>query len=68
MMSAVQEHGGDAIFLGIGSPTYGGHHSPSFDADEDMMAWGVDLLSAMCAALAHGRDEDSEEKDTGPTG
>lgn len=44
LMNQVSRSKGKASFLGIGSPTYGGHHNPEFDFDEDMMLWGVNVL------------------------
>ncbi|CAH0529862.1 amidohydrolase [Vibrio hippocampi] len=44
LMNAVNENNGSASYLCLGSPTYGGHHHPSFDFDEDMLVYGVDIL------------------------
>ena len=32
------------MFVGLGSDTRGGHHSSTFDFDEDLLLWGVDIL------------------------
>ena len=36
--------GGEATFIGLGCDTRGGHHNPTFDIDEDLLQWGVDIL------------------------
>ena len=38
------ERGGEATYIGLGCNTRGGHHSPTFDIDEDLLMWGVDIL------------------------
>lgn len=40
----VQQNGGQATHLLLGCDTRGGHHNPTFDFDEDMLAWAVDVL------------------------
>ena len=50
----VQENGGQATHILFGCDTRGGHHNPSFDFDEDLMAWAVDVLAC---ALAAPRDQ-----------
>ena len=44
LMQKVQDGGGEAVFMGLGCGTRGGHHNPSFDFDEDLMYWGVAIL------------------------
>ncbi len=44
LMRKVQEGGGEATYLCLGCPVRGGHHTASFDFDEDLMTWGVDVL------------------------
>ena len=44
LMNAVQKGGGEATFIGLGCNTRGGHHNPTFDIDEDLLQWGVDIL------------------------
>ncbi|MGB9955596.1 amidohydrolase [Haloferax prahovense] len=44
LMRAVKENGGKATFVGIGGNT-GGHHTPTFDIDEDCLLIGVAVLS-----------------------
>ncbi|MEV0804986.1 amidohydrolase [Micromonospora sp. NPDC050200] len=45
-MRHVQERGGLAGYLLVGSGTYGPHHSPTFDLDEAVLAPAADLLAA----------------------
>jgi aminobenzoyl-glutamate utilization protein A len=45
LMREVQEHGGLACYLGIGSDSPGGHHTPTFDVDEEALGLGVDVLA-----------------------
>ncbi len=52
LMREVTNKGGKAVFVGLGCPTYGGHHSSKFDFDEDMMAWGVDIFWGMAQRIA----------------
>jgi aminobenzoyl-glutamate utilization protein A len=44
IMNEVLKHGGMTTYIGIGSPTYGGHHNEKFDFDEDVLIRGVDIL------------------------
>ena len=44
IMEQVQKNGGQASYMGIGSPTRGGHHNEKFDFDEDLMLVGVEIL------------------------
>jgi aminobenzoyl-glutamate utilization protein A len=43
-MRRVQERGGTATYLAIGSDLPGAHHTPRFDIDESVLGPGVDLL------------------------
>lgn len=47
MMRAVQEVGGTAGYLLLGSTGPGAHHAADFDIDEGVLALGVDLLEAL---------------------
>jgi len=51
MSRAVQDRGGEASHLLIGSPTRGGHHNSRFDFDEDLLAWAEDVFYAMVAGM-----------------
>ncbi len=44
LMRSVQENGGLAAYIGLGTPTYGGHHNSKFDFDEKIMLTGKKLL------------------------
>ena len=44
MMNEVNRSGGSASYLCLGSQTFGGHHHPEFNFDEDMLLYGVDIL------------------------
>lgn len=44
MMSAVQQQGGKAVYMGFGSEMAAVHHNPSFDFDEKVLPFGVCVL------------------------
>lgn len=44
LISRVQEEGGKATFVGIGSTTPSGHHTPKFDIDESSLDVGRDVI------------------------
>lgn len=46
MMNHVQERSGQATYIGIGSDISGGHHTPTFDIDEDCIEIAVNLLES----------------------
>jgi aminobenzoyl-glutamate utilization protein A len=46
-MHHVQSRGGIATYVGLGTPTYGGHHNPLFDIDERVIPSGVELFSRL---------------------
>ncbi len=45
LMQAVQDNGGKACYVGIGTDHPGGHHSATFDVDEESLQHGVDVLT-----------------------
>ena len=55
LMRAVQEQGGLATYVGIGTDHPGGHHTPTFDVDEESIAIGVDLLSETIRSISSRR-------------
>ncbi|WP_126663320.1 amidohydrolase [Haloterrigena salifodinae] len=55
LMQAVQENGGEACYVGIGTDHPGGHHSATFDVDEASIAHGVDVVSGAIERLGRGR-------------
>jgi aminobenzoyl-glutamate utilization protein A len=46
-MQYVQSHGGIATYVGLGTPTKGGHHNPLFDIDERVIPSGVELFARL---------------------
>lgn len=51
MMERVQSSGGKALFLLLGTPTFGGHHSTTFDLDETVIRNGAELFAALYEAI-----------------
>ncbi|MBX0285939.1 amidohydrolase [Haloarcula salinisoli] len=51
LMDRVQENGGRASYVGIGTNHPGGHHTPTFDVDERSLAIGVDVLAGAIERL-----------------
>jgi aminobenzoyl-glutamate utilization protein A len=45
LMRAVKDNGGTASYVGIGGGNPSGHHTPTFDVDEDCLPIGVSVLS-----------------------
>ncbi len=45
LMRRVQEQGGEAAYVGIGTDHPGGHHSATFDVDETSIGIGVETIS-----------------------
>lgn len=46
-LERVQARGGQAVFLGLGSPTGGGHHHPAFELDEAVFEPTIELLARL---------------------
>mgnify|MGYP000341223035 CR=1 FL=1 len=57
LMQRVQEHGGIAAYVGIGTDHPGGHHTPTFDVNERDIAVGIDLIAGVVADLAADETE-----------
>ena len=55
LMRRVQEHGGEAAYVGVGTDHPGGHHTPTFDVAERDIAVGIDLLAGVVGDLAGER-------------
>jgi Peptidase family M20/M25/M40. len=51
LMRAVQEAGGDATYVGIGTDHPGGHHTATFDVDEESLMIGVETITRSILAL-----------------
>ncbi|MFC7232796.1 amidohydrolase [Saliphagus sp. GCM10025308] len=45
LMREVQQHGGLACYVGVGTDHPGGHHTSTFDVDEASLRHGVDVLA-----------------------
>jgi aminobenzoyl-glutamate utilization protein A len=54
LMRRVQERGGQAGYLCIGTDHPGGHHTATFDVDEASLSIGVDVLTGAVRSLAGG--------------
>ncbi len=52
MMERVQSRGGRALFVLFGAPVCGGHHSTTFDVDEEVIRNGAEFLAAMQQAVS----------------
>jgi aminobenzoyl-glutamate utilization protein A len=55
LMQSVQDHGGLACYVGIGTDHPGGHHTATFDVDEDSLTVGVDVLVGAIERVAETR-------------
>jgi len=55
LMRHVQERGGKASFVGVGTDHPGGHHTSTFDVDEASLPIGVALLADSIRRLAEER-------------
>ena len=55
LMRRVQERGGKAAYVGIGTDHPSGHHTPTFDVDEDSVRIGVEVLSGAIRQAAKTR-------------
>ena len=52
LMQAVQDNGGLACYVGVGTDHPGGHHTSTFDVVEDDIAVGIDVLSESILQVA----------------
>lgn len=55
LMNAVQENGGKACYIGLGTDHPDGHHTSKFDVDEESLRIGVETLSKAITALGEDR-------------
>jgi aminobenzoyl-glutamate utilization protein A len=55
LMREVQENGGHAAYVCIGTDHPGGHHTATFDVDEESIAIGVDCLADAIHEIAEQR-------------
>jgi aminobenzoyl-glutamate utilization protein A len=51
LMRRVQERGGLATYVCVGTDHPGGHHTPTFDVDEESLGIAVDVLSGAVERL-----------------
>jgi len=51
LMRRVQERGGLATYVGVGTDHPGGHHTPRFDVDEDSLPVAVEVLTRAVLAV-----------------
>jgi aminobenzoyl-glutamate utilization protein A len=52
LMHRVQEQGGEAAYVCIGTDHPGGHHTATFDVDEESLAIGVEVLTKSVLDIA----------------
>ena len=57
MMAKVQEHGGQAAYVILGTTLPSGHHTPRFDIDEECMLTGIQLFSIAVLELTGSLDQ-----------
>ncbi|GAB3671539.1 amidohydrolase [Halopiger thermotolerans] len=55
LMQAVQDNGGTACYVGVGTDHPGGHHTATFDVDEDSIQHGIDTLAGAIERIGRGR-------------
>jgi aminobenzoyl-glutamate utilization protein A len=55
LMRRVQQQGGTAAYVGVGTDHPGGHHTATFDVDEASLPIGVDWLTGTVLRLAEER-------------
>ncbi|MDJ1430853.1 amidohydrolase [Halostagnicola sp. A-GB9-2] len=55
LMREVQQNGGLACYVGVGTDHPGGHHTATFDVDEESIGHGIDVLSGAIERIARDR-------------
>ncbi|SFR42379.1 amidohydrolase [Halogeometricum limi] len=55
LMQEVQANGGLAAYVGVGTDHPGGHHTRTFDVDEDTIGLGIEVLSQSILDVASSR-------------
>jgi aminobenzoyl-glutamate utilization protein A len=55
LMQHVQDRGGEAAYVGVGTDHPGGHHTSTFDVDEDSLPIGVETLTRAILRVADNR-------------
>lgn len=61
IMQRVQDNGGTAAYVGIGTDHPGGHHTSTFDVDEPSLGIGVDVLTESVRRLAEDGGDVSDD-------
>lgn len=67
LMEHVQDQGGIAGYVGIGTDHPGGHHTATFDVDEESLLIGVEVLAEALTVMArdgietNGQSQDASE-------
>lgn len=51
LLKAVTDNGGQGTYIGIGASNPSGHHTPTFDIDEESLSIGVSVLSQTALRL-----------------
>jgi aminobenzoyl-glutamate utilization protein A len=57
LMRRVQDQGGLAAYVGVGTSHPGGHHTRTFDVEEESIDIGIDVLASAVLELAQRRPE-----------
>jgi aminobenzoyl-glutamate utilization protein A len=60
LMRHVQDRGGLAAYVGVGTDHPGGHHTPTFDVDEETLRIAVDTLAGSVVELGRRRPTASD--------
>ncbi|ELY74779.1 amidohydrolase [Natrinema pallidum] len=55
LMKAVQENGGTACYVGVGTDHPTGHHTATFDVDEASIGHGIDVLAGSIEQISRRR-------------
>ncbi|EJN61486.1 amidohydrolase [Halogranum rubrum] len=55
LMQRVQDNGGKAAYVGVGTNHPGGHHTSTFDVDEASLGIGIDVLAGSILRVAGER-------------
>ncbi|MFQ3319945.1 MAG: aminobenzoyl-glutamate utilization protein A [Natronomonas sp.] len=55
LMQYVQDNGGFATYVGVGTDHPGGHHTATFDVDEESLGLGVDVLTDAIEAVSQAQ-------------
>ncbi|KDE59092.1 N-acyl-L-amino acid amidohydrolase [Halostagnicola sp. A56] len=55
LMREVQRNGGLACYVGVGTDHPGGHHTATFDVDEESIGYGIDVLTGAIEQIGRER-------------